>query len=680
METIKRSLICKILLCFFCVLLICPLAFASVEVGKISYTEGRVDVLRADSGNIVPLREDEPIFVGDIVRTKSNSKSEITFYDKSIVQLAQNTRLEIKDYRLGENNKRESASILVQGGTSVMLVNSGNLAVVNLAEPELPPVMIPPGNSVVISLEEQPNGPRPYLEIEKKFYEQDTTPPPSISRRNDLDKISGAITKFSGDVRITKEGTTTPRVSQLNDVLNEGDIIETGVDGMIEIKFDNGNAINMKPNSRLVINRLIVDSTNGEFENSFELSMGKVRATVENLKGDSSFQIKTPVAICGVRGTIMFVETTTEDTKTFFEGGFGFLRSSISGLEQKVDIGENSTADNKGNVSIPKFTTQKERMEMGGGWEPGSGIEGYSEPDGTTENYLYDANTGTNKSDSESEDLIDNTKDAGNTSDNILDSLTPDPESVPEPEPTPEPSPGPQEEYGLLSGQFTARFVSPDMEWQQDGYVDGSLSSNEDFSRIILRGTFNPPGEGDDKLWVSEGFSGTDDNGTSFIGMIAGTKENDLLDAILYSLYISEDDTGDRYAGYVFSNDITGAFNSDEGAFYAEGNLLFGFEYPTSVFPGDLYLGTGAVVEHRNIEVDIVGDITGAFPVSIDTARISDQSWDIWSFGAEGTFSTLPLDDWEAFLGSANYGDNSASYLLWKFNGSTASDNKLQGT
>ncbi|OGX22814.1 MAG: hypothetical protein A2Y03_03860 [Omnitrophica WOR_2 bacterium GWF2_38_59] len=717
METIKRSLICKILLCFFCVLLICPLAFASVEVGKISYTEGRVDVLRADSGNIVPLREDEPIFVGDIVRTKSNSKSEITFYDKSIVQLAQNTRLEIKDYRLGENNKRESASILVQrgkvrtiiekyegvepfaintpnakgtikgsdiftffqGGTSVMLVNSGNLAVVNLAEPELPPVMIPPGNSVVISLEEQPNGPRPYLEIEKKFYEQDTTPPPSISRRNDLDKISGAITKFSGDVRITKEGTTTPRVSQLNDVLNEGDIIETGVDGMIEIKFDNGNAINMKPNSRLVINRLIVDSTNGEFENSFELSMGKVRATVENLKGDSSFQIKTPVAICGVRGTIMFVETTTEDTKTFFEGGFGFLRSSISGLEQKVDIGENSTADNKGNVSIPKFTTQKERMEMGGGWEPGSGIEGYSEPDGTTENYLYDANTGTNKSDSESEDLIDNTKDAGNTSDNILDSLTPDPESVPEPEPTPEPSPGPQEEYGLLSGQFTARFIDYDM-LTQGGLVEGSVSST-DSEIVTLRGTVTPPVEGDDKLWVTDSFSGIADDGTGFLGMIAGTKLDNALDSMLYSIYIRDEGAGNYYAGYVLSNNIAGAVNLSEGAFYAEGSLIYGFEYPTSVLPSYLYLESDAIVDHRNIEADIFGDITGSFPVSIESARIQDQSWDIWSFGASGTvspFVEFPSDDLQAFLGSATYGDFSQSYLLWKMS-LVGFDGKMQG-
>lgn len=543
MQNIQRRLTSKILLCFFCVLLICPLAFASVEVGKISYTEGRVDVLRADSGDIVPLREDEPIFVGDIVRTKSNSKSEIIFYDRSVVQLAQNTRLEIKDYRLGENNKRESASILVQrgkirtiiekyegvepfaintpnakgtikgsdvfafyqAGTSGMLVNSGNLAVINLAQPELPPVIITPGNSVVIPLEEQPKGPRPYLEIEKKFHEKDTTPPPSISKRKDLDKISGAITKFSGDVRITKEGTTTPRVSQLNDVLNEGDIIETGVDGMIEIKFDNGNAINMKPNSRLLISRLIVDATNGEFENSFELSMGKVRATVENLKGDSSFQIKTPVAICGVRGTIMVVETTAEESKAFFEGGFGFIKSVISGQEQKIGIGENSSADDKGNVSTPKFTTQEQRMRMGGGWEPGSGIEGYSAPEGTTGNYLFDPQTGINEGGSEPEDIIGDTEDAGNLSDNILDDPTPDPEPLPEPEPSPEPPtpPEPIDEDASLGGEFYARFLNYDMIWTELGSISGSLSSSTDFATVFLSGTFTPPYVEDyDKLWV----------------------------------------------------------------------------------------------------------------------------------------------------------------------------------
>ncbi|MDP3804621.1 MAG: FecR domain-containing protein, partial [Candidatus Omnitrophota bacterium] len=336
----------KILVLVLAALLISPCAFA-VGVGKVTYVEGRVDISRAGLETAIPLREGEEISVGDSLRTKSNSRAEVDFYDKSKLRLAQNSRVEITDYQLDNNNRRKTATIKLdrgksrtiiskmpdaadfniltpnaegkvkgsdiftfyQAGTSGMLVAEGNLALKSIAHPEAS-LAVPAGNSAVVNIEGAASGPRPYMELEKKLHEQDTCIPPSVSKKGETASIKGALVKMAGDVRITTKGASASHDAGYNEILGEGDTIETGDNGMVEIKFDNGCGLNLKPNTQITITKLIIDPRTGEYQNLFESSKGKIRARIENLKGKSSFEIKTPIAICGARGTIMYVLIT----------------------------------------------------------------------------------------------------------------------------------------------------------------------------------------------------------------------------------------------------------------------------------------------------------------------------------------------------------------------------------
>lgn len=73
------------------------IAFAA-PVGKVTYVEGKVDVLKPGQTVATPVSKGDSVDVGDIYRAKSNSKTEIVFINKNVLRIVQNTRTEIKEY------------------------------------------------------------------------------------------------------------------------------------------------------------------------------------------------------------------------------------------------------------------------------------------------------------------------------------------------------------------------------------------------------------------------------------------------------------------------------------------------------------------------------------------------------------------------------------------------------
>lgn len=415
----------------------CPCAFAN-DVGTITYSEGRVDLVSQTGEKAVSLREGDIVSVGDAVRTKSNSKAEVTFKDKSVLRLGQNSKAIVRDYAVDSQNTRKSAEILLergkaraivsktkqqapflistpnaqgrvkgsdiiafyQGGNSGLLVSEGKLSVVSVAHPDKE-IAVPAGTTILVPLDELPKDPRPFLEVEKKLHEQDTYIPPSISKRERATEIKGIFTKLSGDVKVTVKGADSAHIARVGEIIGEGDIIETGDKGAVEIKFDNGNGMNLKANTRIIIVKLVIDPKTGEYENIFESNMGKIRSRIENLKGKSTFEIRTPTAVTGARATIMYTEILPTLTNAYFDGGRGYIKSVLTGVEKSIEAGQNSSADANGNVSEVLPTTDEQRGSNDEGWDPGNGVEGYSSPENDNGSYFSNENTGgiTNRED-----------------------------------------------------------------------------------------------------------------------------------------------------------------------------------------------------------------------------------------------------------------------------------------
>lgn len=195
-------------------------------------------------------------------------------------------------------------------------------------------------------------------------------------------QMKATIAKVVGGVRIRTRGTIFWHDAKVNEVLGSGDQIETKKDGNIEIKLENDNVINLKPNSKLILQKLTKDLKTGEYENLLESNIGKIRAKVEKIKGNSKFEIKTPTAVACVRGTTIYLDILPALTVAFFEGGEGTFTNTISGSTETVGDGETSSSDNQGNLSESTEASSDQQSEWQGGWDVGGGGEGYTPPEG----------------------------------------------------------------------------------------------------------------------------------------------------------------------------------------------------------------------------------------------------------------------------------------------------------
>ncbi|WP_333656280.1 FecR family protein [Dissulfurispira sp.] len=195
-------------------------AHATEVVGKFSAVEGRVEVMRDGKFPAAIASIGTTISANDLIKTKSDSKAEIVFYDGNILRIAQRSRIDISEYATGGKavismhdgkaeaivpkqlakriavspgaNKFEIRTINAVGGVrgtdyfashegdvSRFIVKEGVVAVYNLAFPDMP-VLVTAGNMTVVKEDRQPTTPEPVPSEIIKEYERETTPASSL--------------------------------------------------------------------------------------------------------------------------------------------------------------------------------------------------------------------------------------------------------------------------------------------------------------------------------------------------------------------------------------------------------------------------------------------------------------------------------------------------------------------
>ncbi|MBM4295859.1 MAG: hypothetical protein FJ126_13295, partial [Deltaproteobacteria bacterium] len=70
-----------------------PLKVQAAAVGVFTQVEGKVDVLKAGKLPAVPVNLRDAVEKGDVVRTKSQSRAQITFIDETTINIAPGSRV-----------------------------------------------------------------------------------------------------------------------------------------------------------------------------------------------------------------------------------------------------------------------------------------------------------------------------------------------------------------------------------------------------------------------------------------------------------------------------------------------------------------------------------------------------------------------------------------------------------
>jgi hypothetical protein len=98
--------------------------FAGAEVvGRVTQLEGRVDLLKGGKLPAVALKVNDTVEPGDVVRTKSLSKAQITFIDESLLTLSQEARIAIEAFKFEPVQGKRHAVLEIFQGLALAVVN-----------------------------------------------------------------------------------------------------------------------------------------------------------------------------------------------------------------------------------------------------------------------------------------------------------------------------------------------------------------------------------------------------------------------------------------------------------------------------------------------------------------------------------------------------------------------------
>jgi outer membrane protein assembly factor BamB len=125
-------------------------------------------------------------------------------------------------------------------------------------------------------------------------------------------KLQGLVTFFSGDVELY-DGSEWA-AAEIGETVEEGYAIKTFENSSCEIQFGKSSIIQLKENTDLTFSSVLFDPGNTNVE--LKLSKGTLLSKVEKLTVGDSYNVTSPGAICGIRGTQFLVSMDEEQSTT----------------------------------------------------------------------------------------------------------------------------------------------------------------------------------------------------------------------------------------------------------------------------------------------------------------------------------------------------------------------------
>ncbi|NQT32610.1 MAG: FecR domain-containing protein [Candidatus Omnitrophica bacterium] len=122
---------------------------------------------------------------------------------------------------------------------------------------------------------------------------------------------TGKLVDMQGDVMVKFASSEETLPAEIGMKISEGDMIMTKADSWVFINLDGVETatVEVEGNSKVLLAELVMDEEEGTQQTLLDLAIGKVLVTAQKIHHeDSSFQVKTPTSVVGVRGTTFAVE------------------------------------------------------------------------------------------------------------------------------------------------------------------------------------------------------------------------------------------------------------------------------------------------------------------------------------------------------------------------------------
>ena len=105
--------------------------------------------------------------------------------------------------------------------------------------------------------------------------------------------------------------------TKVGDAVYQGDVVQTGADGKLNITFTDGTAFNVSSNARMVLNEFVYDPNSKSNSTFISLTKGTFTFVAGKVAKTGDMKVETPVATMGIRGTTPHVEISDNGTVAF---------------------------------------------------------------------------------------------------------------------------------------------------------------------------------------------------------------------------------------------------------------------------------------------------------------------------------------------------------------------------
>ncbi len=212
-----------------------------------------------------------------------------------------------------------------------------------------------------------------------------------------------AIKALTGRVLIKPAGAAEWSEATAGQIVNEKDSLKTEADSNVLLEFSDKSTVALRPGTEITIEDLKL----GEAASKVNINMpiGDLRAILQKMSPDSEFNVKTPMAISGARGTTFYVNATPTSTSVYVTDGAINFYDSVTGETYTITVGMIMTVNADGTIDGPRPATEAEKQAAITTWDVGVLAEPYTEappsentpepPDVTPENTGDDSKAST---------------------------------------------------------------------------------------------------------------------------------------------------------------------------------------------------------------------------------------------------------------------------------------------
>lgn len=203
-----------------------------------------------------------------------------------------------KDLLFTAGFKRSGTDLFLEGSdtTAVILGYFKDERRLNLVTPE--------GASISGAAVEALAGPDPPLR-----YAQATGAAPAQDSIGRVEKVTGTVTVVRNGMSIELRP---------GDAVAKGDVVQTGADSSLTIKFNDGTVFRLSASARMVLNDMVYTAGSDSNSALFTLIQGLIGFVAGQVAHAGDFKVDTPVATMAIRGTAVQTEVVAISGVTRF--------------------------------------------------------------------------------------------------------------------------------------------------------------------------------------------------------------------------------------------------------------------------------------------------------------------------------------------------------------------------